>query len=121
MDATIEQWRKVDPATASDEQLLTGIRELAHAEGRYWSGRNGGKMFGVIKCCDEQLHHFLIETAPDHGFSSGQFLSGFQSKLMQANQDLWEISRQIQSNDALRELILVTPNERLMDDAAEAP
>jgi phosphohistidine swiveling domain-containing protein len=113
--ATINQWRKVDPPTASDEQLLDGIRALGHAEGRYWSGRNGAKIFGVIKCCDEQLHHFLLENAPNHGFSSGQFLSGFPSKLMQANAELWEISKRIQANDSLCELTLVTPNARLMD------
>ncbi len=115
LSATIEEWRKVDPATASDEQLLDGIRALGHAEGRYWSGRNGAKVFGVIKCCDEQLNSFLAENAPGHNLTSGLFLSGFQSKLMQANGELWKISKQIQANDSLRELTLVTPNTRLMD------
>ena len=115
LSASLDEWRKVDPAKASNEQLLDGIRALGHAEGRYWSGRNCARIFGVIKCCDEQLHHFLLEYAPNHGFSSGQFLSGFQSKLMQANEQLWEISKQIQANDSIRELTLVTPNTRLMD------
>jgi len=112
--ATTDEWRKVDPRTASHEQLLTGIRELAHAEGRYWSGRNGGRMFGVIKSSDDQLQQFLIENAPDHHFTSGQFLSGFKSRIMQANEDMWEISKQIQANDSLYELVLTTPANRLM-------
>ena len=34
LSATIDEWKNVDPATASDEQLLDGIRALGHAEGR---------------------------------------------------------------------------------------
>jgi len=37
---------------------------------------------------DEQLQQFLLEVAPDHNFTSGLFLSGFQSRVMQANDDL---------------------------------
>jgi phosphohistidine swiveling domain-containing protein len=121
LSATIDDWKTVDPAAASDEQLLDGIRALGHAEGRYWSGRNCAKIFGVIKACDEQLHYFLNETAPDQGFSSGQFLSGFDSKLMQANEELWKISKLIQANDSLCELVLVTPNVRLMDSLQAHP
>lgn len=111
---TTDEWRNADPKTASDDQLLTGIRELAHAEGRYWSGRNGGRMFGVIKSSDDQLQQFLIENAPDHHFTSGQFLSGFKSRIMQANEDMWEIAKQVQVNDSLHELMLTTPAKRLM-------
>ncbi len=119
--ATTDEWRKVDPATASDKQLLTGIRELAHAEGRYWSGRNGGRMFGVIKSSDDQLQQFLLENAPDHHFTSGQFLSGFKSRIMQANEDMWEISKRAQANESLYELILTTPAKRLMSALQNHP
>lgn len=119
--ATTDEWRKTDPKTASDEQLLTGIRELAHAEGRYWSGRNGGRMFGVIKSSDDQLQQFLIENAPDHHFTSGQFLSGFKSRIMQANEEMWEISKRIQANESLYELILTTPAQRLMSVMLDHP
>ncbi|MEM7365732.1 MAG: PEP-utilizing enzyme, partial [Pseudomonadota bacterium] len=119
--ATIAAWRDVDPATASDEQLLTGIRELAHAQGRYWSGRNGAKVFGVIKTCDEQLNAFLQENLPEHRLTSGMFLSGFPSRLMEANEELCAISKQIQANEALRELTLITPNTRLMDELVRHP
>jgi len=119
--ATTDKWQKVDPRSTSNEQLLTGIRELAHAEGRYWSGRNGGRMFGVIKSSDDQLQQFLIENAPDHHFTSGQFLSGFKSRIMQANEDMWEISQQIQANSALYELVLTTPANRLMSVLQNRP
>ena len=111
--ATIAEWQKVEPDTASSEQLLAGIRELALAEGRYWSGRNGGRIFGVIKSSDDQLQQFLLENTPDHHFTSGQFLSGFQSRTMQANEDMWEISKLVRASHALRELVLATPARRL--------
>ena len=119
--ATIEKWRDIDPGAASDGDLLTGIRDLAHAEGRYWSGRNGGKVFGVIKTCDEQLNAFLHENLPEQNLTSGMFLSGFPSRLMEANEDLCEISKQIQANDSLRELTLITPNTRLLDELKKHP
>jgi len=118
---SIAKWRDVDPGATSDEQLLTGIRELAHAEGRYWSGRNGGRVFGVIKTCDEQLNAFLHENLPEHNLTSGMFLSGFPSRLMEANEDMCAISKQIQANDSLRELTLITPNTRLMSELEKHP
>ena len=83
--ATREKWEQVDAAEASDEQLLTGIRELAIAGGSFWSG-NGGHTFGVAKSTDDQLQAFLREALPDHHFTSGQFLSGFKGKTMEANE-----------------------------------
>jgi hypothetical protein len=121
LDATTKNWKQVNPSTATDEEILKGIRELAYAEGRYWSGRNGGKIFGVIKCSDEQLNHFLQQVAPGQGLSSGVFLSGFPSKLMQANEELCKISRLIQANDSLRELTLIIPNTRLMGELQKHP
>ncbi|MEE8398176.1 MAG: PEP/pyruvate-binding domain-containing protein, partial [Desulfobacterales bacterium] len=109
-----DKWRDVDPVEAPAEQLLEGIRELAHAEGRYWSGRNVGRIFGVIKSSDDQFQQFLAEYAPDHHLISGQFLSGYASKNMEANEHLHRISRMIQANDALHERVVVTPAKRLM-------
>jgi len=109
-----DRWRNVNPAEVSAGKLLAGIRELAHAEGRYWSGRNVGRIFGVIKSSDDQLQQFLAEYAPDHHFISGQFLSGYVSKNMEANAHLHRISRMIQANDDLCKLVVVTPAKRLM-------
>ena len=119
--ATIAKWREIDPASASDAELLTGIRELAHGEGRYWSGRNGGKVFGVIKTCDEQLNAFLQENLPEQNLTSGMFLSGFPSRLMKANEELCAISKKIQANESLRKLTLMTPNTRLIKELEKHP
>jgi phosphoenolpyruvate synthase/pyruvate phosphate dikinase len=116
--ATSEAWAKVDPGTAPNEQLLEGICELAIAGGMYWCS-NGGHTFGVAKSTDDQLQAFLRETLPDHHFTSGQFLSGFKSKTMEANEHLFEIARQIRSNDVIARLVIITPAKRLMKALTE--
>ena len=109
-----EKWSKLDPATATDEKLLEGIREMGIEEGYYWSS-NSSHTFGVAKSTDDHLQCFLRETLPDHRFISGQFLSGIESKSMQANADLFEIAKSVRSNDELAKLVIVTPSRFLMD------
>ena len=109
-----EKWAKVDVATATDEELLAGIRELGIEEGYYWSS-NSGHTFGVAKSTDDQFQTFLREALPDHHFISGQFLSGIESKTMQANARLFEIAKLIRRNEALVFLILTMPSKFLMD------
>ena len=118
------KWKKVDVATASDETLLEGIREMAIEEGYYWTS-NSSHSFGVAKSTDDQFQCFLRETLPDHHFISGQFLSGIESKTMQANADLFEIAKKIRANEELAYVVIVTPVKFLMaaleerDDAGE--
>ena len=118
------KWKKVDVATASDETLLEGIREMAMEEGYYWSS-NSSHSFGVAKSTDDQFQCFLRETLPDHHFISGQFLSGIESKTMQANADLFEIAKKVRANEELAYVVIVTPANFLMaelerrDDARE--
>ena len=64
---------------------------------------------------------FLRETLPDHHFTSGQFLSGFKSRIMQANDDLYEICKTIQANNALYETVVTTPAKRLMSVLRDHP
>jgi len=118
--ATADRWRKVEPKSASDEQLLQGVRELAVAGGMYWTS-NASHTFGVAKSTDDQLQAFLRETLPDHHFTSGQFLSGFSSKTMEANENLYQIAKQIRRDDALSELVITTPANRLMKALQEHP
>ena len=106
--AAREKWQGVDATAASDETLLAGIRELAMEEGRYWAS-NGRHTLGAAKFTDEQLQCFLRETLPDRQFISGQFLSGFESKTMQANADLFAIAKLIRGNAELAFLIAATP------------
>ncbi|MEE8399001.1 MAG: PEP/pyruvate-binding domain-containing protein [Desulfobacterales bacterium] len=118
--ATSEEWGKVDPKTATDEQLLRGICETAIAGGMYWCS-NGGHTFGVAKSTDDQLQAFLREALPDHHFTSGQFLSGFKSKTMEANEHLFEIAKKIRADEALAELVITTPAKRMMRIIEQQP
>ena len=119
-----EKWKAVDVATASDETLLEGIREMAIEEGYYWTS-NSSHSFGVAKSTDDQFQCFLRETLPDHHFISGQFLSGIESKTMQANADLFEIAKKVRANEELAYVVIVTPAKFLLaaleqrDDARE--
>ena len=117
---TIERWNAVDAEAASDEELLRGIRELGIAEGDYWSN-DTAHTFGVAKSTDDQLQCFLRETLPDHRYTSGQFLSGFKSTTMEANEAMYGISKQIQANESLNELVLTTPAPRLMAELESHP
>ena len=112
--ATRDKWARVDPALASDAELLEGIREMAIEEGYYWSS-NSSHTFGVAKSTDDQFQCFLRESLPDHHFISGQFLSGIESKTMQANADLFEIAKLVRKNADLATLVIVTPAKFLMD------
>ena len=118
--ATADKWRKVDLKTASDEELLEGVCDLAIAGGMYWCS-NGSHTFGVAKSTDDQLQAFLRETLPDHTFTSGQFLSGFKSKTMEANAHLFRIAKQIREDDAVAELVIITPPKRLMQALEQHP
>ena len=61
-----------------------------------------------------QLQAFLREALPDHNFTSGQFLSGFESRIMQANDDMFAIATLIKAQPALYEAVIATPARRLM-------
>ena len=109
-----EKWDQLDVTSASDQKLLDGIREMGIEEGYYWSS-NSSHTFGVAKSTDDQLQCFLRETLPDHHFISGQFLSGIESRTMQANADLFEIAQEIRANQELKYLVAVTPTKYLFD------
>jgi len=112
--ATGEEWRKIDFKTAPDEDLLRGICELTIAGGMYWSS-NGSHTFGIAKVTDGQLQAFLRENLPDHNFTSGHFLSGFKSKVLEANEYMYKITKQIQADEALYELVVTTPPKFMME------
>ncbi len=116
----IDKWRAVDRASASDETLLQGIVDLGLAEGDYWSN-DTSHTFGVAKSTDDQLQCFLRETLPDHRFTSGQFLSGFKSKTMEANDAIYEVAKRIRADDSLWELVMTTPASRLMNSLEQHP
>ena len=110
---TAEKWRKVDLGSATDEQLLAGIREMGIEEGIYWTG-NTSHTFGIAKSTDDQLQCFLHENLPDDHYISGQFLTGFESKTLRANAILFEIAKLIRASEALTYLVIVTPAKFLL-------
>jgi phosphohistidine swiveling domain-containing protein len=113
-----EKWAQLDLATATDEELLAGIREMGNEEGNYWSS-NASHTFGVAKSTDSHLQDFLAYHLPDHNYISGQFLSGIESKTMQANADLFEIAKLIRADEDLSYLVTVTPAQFLMQALRE--
>ena len=117
--ATIEQWHQLDIAKAKDEELLEGICKLTQADAHYWEAANG--VLALPRWQDQALQNFLQEHAPDAGFTSGMLLDASDSRTMQAQMDLWEIVRQIQSNESLNELVIRTPASRLLTEVKAHP
>jgi pyruvate,water dikinase len=111
--AKLDRWRDLDPGEATDQRLLDGIRALTMAEARYWHVLRA--IIGAAKMTDQALQNFLADNAPDLGLSSGTFLSGFESKTLDAEMDMRAIAEQIRSNEAIYELMIVTPVKRLLD------
>ena len=118
--ATAKKWQELDISAATDEELLAGIREMAIEEGFYWSG-NTSHTFGIAKSTDDHLQCFLRENIPDKHFISGQFLTGLESKTMQANSDLFEIARIVRASPDLSHVVIVTPPKFLMESLREHP
>ncbi len=118
--ATTDEWREVDPTSASDQTLFQGVTELAIASGMFWSS-NSSHSFGVAKITDYQLQTFLQKTLPEHNFTSGQFLSGFRSKTIEANEDLFKIAQRVRQSGSLCEVVLITPAKRLMAALRDHP
>ena len=93
-------------------------RNFAHAA--YW-GMDAGFCFGVAKVVDEQLQQFLEDVAPGHRFTSGLFLSGFKSRVMQANDDLAAIASEVKQDSTLAALVATTPHTLLMGRLESTP
>ncbi len=111
--ATVERWKEFDPTSASDEQLLDGIRELARAEAMYWGGTNF--IIAVTRASDIALNRFLNGAMRGSGLSSALFLRGFPTKAMEAEAELQSIAEKVRDSEELRELVASTPVWRLME------
>jgi pyruvate,water dikinase len=117
--ATIERWKALDPATASDEQLLRGVRELAWADAGYWFAAT--LAIGAAKVSEWCLGRFLAVAARGRGLTSGLYLRGFPSKTLEAEEELEAIAGRIHSSDALRTLVVATPAQHLLGALASSP
>ena len=114
LENVAKKWKEINISNASNQTLLDGITEMGIEEGNYWSD-DSSHTFGVAKSTDDQFNTFLKAVLPDHKFTSGQFLSGIDSKSMQANADLFEIAKLIRGNDELEYLVITVPAPFLME------
>ena len=114
LEGVAEKWRTLDVQTADDATLLSAVVEMGIEEGRYWSA-DSSHTFGVAKSTDDQLQCFLRETLPEHNFISGQFLTGIESKAMQANADLFAIAKLVRASEQLSYLVLSIPSQFLLN------
>ena len=117
--AVIERWQKIDPTQATLEELLAGMKSLNSAEARYWQALRS--IIGTAKMTDGGFQTFLEQNAPDEGFISGTFLSGFTSKTLDAESVMRSITERIRINRSLYELVIITPVSRLLDELERHP
>ncbi|HLL98368.1 MAG TPA: PEP/pyruvate-binding domain-containing protein [Rubrobacteraceae bacterium] len=117
--ATIERWKVEDPASAPDERLLAGVRELALADARYWFAC--ALMIARAKVTDALLGRFLATAAPGRSLISGMFLRGFPSPTVDAETELEMLAGQVRGSDELRALVTTTPAARLPEALESTP
>ncbi|MCP4164864.1 MAG: phosphoenolpyruvate synthase [Chloroflexi bacterium] len=123
--AIIEQWRRIDLTNASDEELLRGVRVLAAEDANYWFA--AAVPLGIARVTDTALDRFVRSVASGRNssnglhLSSGFFLRGFPSKAADAQAQLEDIARKINSSEALRDQVIDTPAPHLLDMLAAHP
>ena len=117
--AIIEQWKRVDLANASDEELLQGVRALAAEDANYWFA--AAVPLGIARVTDAALDRFVRSVSKGLYLTSGSFLRGFPSKAVEAQVELEAIARKINSSAALRDQIINTPAPQLLDMLAANP
>lgn len=111
--AAVEAWQQRDPSQATNAELLRGMKSLTMAEANYWQALRS--VIGTAKITDGAFQRFLEENAPDEGFISGTFLSGFTSRTLDAEFAMRAIAEDIRADSSLYELALLTPAPRLLD------
>lgn len=121
---TITRWNALDLDTATDEQLLAGIREMSVADPTYWFGSalklGLSRLFDPL--FDRLLKSFLFRSAlPRPGLGSSAFLRGFDSKALDAQADLEALATLIRKSDGLRERVLNTAANQLLTTLADHP
>ena len=111
--AVVDHWKSVDLSSATDEELLTGIRALTVADAIYWFYLSF--VMGAAKVTDGLLHYLLTSRAVRGELTSGMFLRGFPSKTMEAQLELEAIATRINKNDELRELVKQSSAANLLE------
>ncbi len=95
------------------------MKSLTTAEAQYWHALRS--VIGTAKITDGGFQRFLEENAPDEGFISGTFLSGFSSRTLDAEFVMRAIADGIREDPSLYELAVVTPAPRLLDAIRRHP
>ena len=111
--STVERWKRLDLATAPDDRLLDGVRQLSRSEGVYWGSAT--LALAAAKNSDLALDRFLSIAVPRSGLRSALFLRGFPSKALEAEAELQAIAEQIRGEEDLREVVSSTAAQRLLD------
>ena len=117
--AKVERWKAVDPGAAPDEQLLAGVRELAHEDARYWFAC--AMMIARAKVTDALLGRFLSLAVPGRSLTSGTFLRGFPSPTVDAETELEGLAGRVRASDELRSLVTATPAASLPEALRGTP
>ncbi|HEU4547838.1 MAG TPA: PEP/pyruvate-binding domain-containing protein [Microlunatus sp.] len=117
--AAVDRWKAADPAIEPDERLMTGVRELALADARYWLACS--LMVGRAKITDALLGRFLTLAAPGRRLTSGMFLRGFPSPTVDAETELEGLAEQLRDSEELRTLVGATPAAELPEPLAGIP
>lgn len=115
----IVRWEKLDPSQMGSDKLLEGIKSLTYADALYWGALRA--IIGTAKNSDGALQDYLEQNAPEQGFISGTFLSGFPSRTLDAEATLRGIAEHIRNDRPLYELVIITPVRRLLAALEEHP
>jgi len=117
--ATVDRWKAIDRAEASDDELLSGVRALANADALYWF--DVAFVMGIAKVTDGLLNLFLTSRLVPADLTSGTFLRGFPSRALDAQKDLEAIARRIDDSPSLHELVVATPAAEMLGALRRQP
>ena len=116
----IRLWRKLDPSSASIEQLWKGIRALSQADAAYWFNGGVWNAFALSRGTESQLQTFLHEFGADE-FTSGHFLRGLKSAAFDGQVALFRIAALIRSDNQLCECVIKHSPELMLEILASHP
>lgn len=119
--ALAQKWDAIDLEQTDEAILLEAIRELAEADSSYWFGSalNLGLSRGLDPLFDRFLKSPLVGGEPP--LASAAFLRGFDSKALDAQADMEALADQIRQSDSLRDLVLNTDSDQLLNALAATP
>jgi phosphohistidine swiveling domain-containing protein len=117
--ASVEQWKRHDPASLSDEQILAAVRALAYADAVYWYA--AALAIGVAKVTDSLLDSFLGVAARGRHLTSGRFLSGLSKTALASEAELDRLADRIRGSERLRALVAATTASDLPAALAAEP